>query len=409
MGKNVYITNLSSFLPNEPVENDAMEDVLGYIGGHSSRIKRIILSQNQIKQRYYAIKNGNYTHTNAELMANAIAGLFDDKFTANDVQLLSCGTSTPDQMMPSHASMVHGLLKDSNPIPILSPSGVCCSAAHALEYCFLSVLSGHTNNAICGGSELFSPLLRSNIFEEEYKMMNEIQSNPYIAFEKDFLRWMLSDGAGCALLSDMPSDGISLKIEWIESVSYANELDVCMSQGLQKTVSGEWASWKLMRPIDWQMQSIFAIKQDIKLLAKYGVEKSVQHIANSCNTRELHHSGYERIIEEAVDLFLENKNLSIKSMLDKKSWIPVVSKSKICLLNKVEIEDTIYVVFDVKNILFNRLYEADIIFFKVIDNKLLEVAHGEISHGYSDIKEPQNPELVVLDCETLKALKYEKA
>lgn len=58
MGKNVYITNLSSFLPNEPVENDAMEDVLGYIGGHSSRIKRIILSQNQIKQRYYAIKMG---------------------------------------------------------------------------------------------------------------------------------------------------------------------------------------------------------------------------------------------------------------------------------------------------------------------------------------------------------------
>lgn len=83
MGKNVYITNLSSFLPNEPVENDAMEDVLGYIGGHSSRIKRIILSQNQIKQRYYAIKNGNYTHTNAELMANAIAGLFDDKFVSS--------------------------------------------------------------------------------------------------------------------------------------------------------------------------------------------------------------------------------------------------------------------------------------------------------------------------------------
>lgn len=45
MDKNVYITKLSSFLPNEPVENDEMEDSLGYIGGHSSRIKRIILSQ----------------------------------------------------------------------------------------------------------------------------------------------------------------------------------------------------------------------------------------------------------------------------------------------------------------------------------------------------------------------------
>ena len=72
MDKNVYITKLSSFLPNEPVENDEMEDSLGYIGGHSSRIKRIILGQNQIKQRYYAIKGGNYTHTNAELMANVL-------------------------------------------------------------------------------------------------------------------------------------------------------------------------------------------------------------------------------------------------------------------------------------------------------------------------------------------------
>ena len=149
---------------------------------------------------------------------------------------------------------------------------------------------------------------------------------------------------------------------------------------------------------------------DLKMLYRAAFIYSKRIPYYYCNyTRELHHSGYERIIEEAVDLFLENKNLSIKSMLDKKSWIPVVSKSKLCLLNKVEIEDTIYVVFDVKNILFNRLYEADIIFFKVIDNKLLEVAHGEISHGYSDIKEPQNPELVVLDCETLKALKYEKA
>ena len=56
MGKNVYITNLSSFLPNEPVENDAMEDVLGYIGGHSSRIKRIILSQKSNKAKILCYK-----------------------------------------------------------------------------------------------------------------------------------------------------------------------------------------------------------------------------------------------------------------------------------------------------------------------------------------------------------------
>lgn len=38
MDKNVYITKLSSFLPNEPVENDEMEDSLGYIGGGILRV-----------------------------------------------------------------------------------------------------------------------------------------------------------------------------------------------------------------------------------------------------------------------------------------------------------------------------------------------------------------------------------
>ena len=42
---------------------------------------------------------------------------------------------------------------------------------------------------------------------------------------------MLSDGAGAVYLSDRPnSDGLSLKIHWIDLLSYANEnaaLHVC--------------------------------------------------------------------------------------------------------------------------------------------------------------------------------------
>ncbi len=40
MNKKVYISRLSSFLPNAPVDNDEMENILGYVGGHPSRIKR---------------------------------------------------------------------------------------------------------------------------------------------------------------------------------------------------------------------------------------------------------------------------------------------------------------------------------------------------------------------------------
>ena len=39
MNKKVYISRLSSFLPNAPVDNDEMENILGYVGGHPSRIE----------------------------------------------------------------------------------------------------------------------------------------------------------------------------------------------------------------------------------------------------------------------------------------------------------------------------------------------------------------------------------
>lgn len=129
-----------------------------------------------------------------------------------------------------------------------------------------------------------------------------------------------------------------------------------------------------------------------------------------CNfTNELHHSGYERIIEEAVDLYLDNRHLSIKTMLDQKNWIPVVSKSSIEIKNTVKMEDTIYIVFTIKNVIFNSIYEAEIKIFKCINDGLIEVAVGYISHGYSLIKDPQKPELVFIDKQTLNALMYEKA
>ena len=49
---NVYITDLSVFLPNDPINNDEMEEVLGFIGGKPSRAKKIILKSNGIKSRH---------------------------------------------------------------------------------------------------------------------------------------------------------------------------------------------------------------------------------------------------------------------------------------------------------------------------------------------------------------------
>lgn len=73
MEREVFITKIASYFPNSPVENDEMEDFLGLIGGKPSRVRNIILRQNGIKRRYYALnKKQEITHTNAEMAGLAI-------------------------------------------------------------------------------------------------------------------------------------------------------------------------------------------------------------------------------------------------------------------------------------------------------------------------------------------------
>lgn len=261
----VYITSTGSFLPNDPVSNDEMENVLGQVGGKASRGRAIVLRNNGIKSRYYAIdKDGNQTHSNADLVVKAVNQLFPDGKVDTDVDILSCGTSASDQALPSHTAMVHGLLDQE--MEIISPSGACCSGVHALKYGFMAIRSGEAKKAIATGSELVSPMMRARNFESESKSKDELDENPYIAFEKDFLRWMLSDGAGAVLLSDQPTGKVNLKVEWVESRSYAHRFETCMYSAGDKNEDGTLKSWKEFSPEEWLDNSVFAMKQDVKIL-----------------------------------------------------------------------------------------------------------------------------------------------
>ena len=76
MKNDVFITGTSCYFPNKPVSNEDMEDFLGLITGKHSRVKPVILKQNGIKQRYYALtKEQKITHTNAEMAVNSILQL----------------------------------------------------------------------------------------------------------------------------------------------------------------------------------------------------------------------------------------------------------------------------------------------------------------------------------------------
>src|SRR5215204_6012534 len=100
--EDVYITRIAKCLPNDPVSNDEMEDILGMVNGEPSRARQLVLVQNGINTRYYVHKKGGEsTHNNAQLTAEAVRNLVDEHFSLNDIEVLSCATTTPDQLMPS--------------------------------------------------------------------------------------------------------------------------------------------------------------------------------------------------------------------------------------------------------------------------------------------------------------------
>lgn len=267
MSRAVYITKVSKFLPNDPISNDEIETILGTINGKPSKARPIILRNNQIKTRYYSIdRNGNTTHTSAQLAKEAIMNLCDEKFSANDIQLLACGTTTPDQLLPSHTSMVHGELKAS-PTEIVSTTGACSNIVQALKFAFMSVGAGLSENAVCAGSERFSHWMMAKYFKEEAEKVAQLEDEPMLAFEKDFLRYMLSDGAGAALLEPQPNkNGLSLKIEWIDQRSYANQLPTCMYAGAVRNEDDTITGWAQIDQERWTSDSVFAMKQDTRLL-----------------------------------------------------------------------------------------------------------------------------------------------
>ncbi len=278
--QNVYIKAISKFLPNEPVANERIEGVLGLVNGNPSRARAIVLRNNRIFQRYYALdEQGNTTHNNTQLTIKAIEKLLQlSGISSAEIDVLSCGTSTPDQLLPSHASMVHGSWQNK-PLEINSATGICTSGMNALKYGFMAIACGNAQNVISTGSERVSSWLRADKFNKEAEKLMELEQNPVIAFEKDFLRWMLSDGAGAMLLSNEPNlGGISLKINWIKGISYAHEIETCMYAGAIKNENGELISWSEINPEKWLSESVFAIKQDIKLLDEHIIVKGAESI-----------------------------------------------------------------------------------------------------------------------------------
>lgn len=271
MSDDVYITGLGRFLPGPPIPNDEMEDYLGRIGGKPSRARVRVLAQNGIRTRHYAIDKQQRTlYRNSEMAALAVRdALGRAGVELSRIEFLAAATTQGDLLVPGFASMVHGELKNP-PCEIATLHGICASGVMALKSAFLQVKAEQRRVAVACASELPSRLFKASRFER--------QGADRLPFETEFLRWMLSDGAGAAVLQDRPrEDGLSLRIDWVELRSHANRYPVCMFAGANQAPEGELGpSW-----LDFQSfeaasrEGAMNLRQDIRLLdqvVKLGVD-----------------------------------------------------------------------------------------------------------------------------------------
>lgn len=256
---NVYINSTGRYLPGLPLNNEEIEEVLGKINGKPSRLKKKILKSNGITQRHYAINKEHQTvESNCDMAAKAALECINNSYVAiSKIELLSSATSQSDLVLPGFSSMIQAKL-DMPEVEINSSHGICSSSMMALKYAFANIKAQLSNNALVVASELTSRLFKNTRYEA-------VAGNR-VDFNAEFLRWMLSDGAGALLLENKPRPNtLSLKINWIKSFSHADAYPTCMYVG-KSTEESEitWQDYPTYS--DAEKAGALLIKQDVRLL-----------------------------------------------------------------------------------------------------------------------------------------------
>lgn len=122
-------------------------------------------------------------------------------------------------------------------------------------------------------------------------------------------------------------------------------------------------------------------------------------------TERVQMSGYLRQMEEVVDLFLADRGISIKSLLDDRDWIPVVPHASVELVGEALMEEDLYTVYTVEEIFKGVTYTSRMDCYVVRDGALQQTATGLITHGYAVIENRRDWSLVDFDERVLRALR----
>ena len=136
---------------------------------------------------------------------------------------------------------------------------------------------------------------------------------------------MLSDGAVAALVQDKANEnGISLKIDWIDVRSYANEFKTCMYAGCVKDENGDLKGWRELSTNEQNLQSVFSLKQDARYLQKHIINCGVDHLKVVSKKKNLNIDKIDWFLPHLSSMFFKDEaNKKLKEAgfdIPKEKW-----------------------------------------------------------------------------------------
>jgi len=261
----VYVTASGQFLPGEPVPNSRIGDHIGRLSRESERLGALVLRQNRIRTRHYAMDAAGHSDwTVATMLAEAMrATLNAAEIGAAEVGYLATATTQNDIMVPGLASQVHAAL-GLPPLEVASLQSVCASSMMALKSAWLQLRCGEHRSALVGGGEFASRYFRPGFYEGTASM----EADGTLPSDAAFMRWTLSDGAAALLLEHRPAArGLSLRIDWISLRSFADRFEPCMTAGAARDAAGALLPWSHHAGIaEAAAGGAFQLRQDIAML-----------------------------------------------------------------------------------------------------------------------------------------------
>ena len=252
----VYLTATGAFYPGEAVGNDRIDEYVAPLNGTSPRLKRRILAENGIEQRYYSTgPDGRTRFGAAQMAAEAIRTCLEAaQLQTGDVDMLCTGTSGGDATLPGFANMVQGELA-APPMITSSHAGVCAAGLAALQHAAMALDARRAHRALVATSEAPSRLFKRSRFA----------SRGYdIDFDAHFLRWMLSDAAGAWLLERAPRGELSLRLVGVHLRSFSGDYPVCMQVGLAAESGQSYLDYESFAAAE--ADGAYALRQNIRLL-----------------------------------------------------------------------------------------------------------------------------------------------